>query len=895
MPRCVPQAVCLVALCAIALQAEAKNRSKEVAALFDAIRKGDAATVRRLVTRDESLVKARNEKRWDKPTTLHAALRSDETRKVLLSLGADPNARDGRGQPVMHRLRYLKTPAPMDQLIKAGGDINARDKFGCTLLHYAVSDHRQHKAARWAIERGADVNAASNLGLTPLHVLPAKWLIDAGADVNARDWRGRTPLFFAGATVTPLLLKKGAKLNVADYRGWTPLHQAALRGDAGQVALLLKSGVAVNATDDEGWTSLHVAVRHDRKRVAPALLASGADPNLPNRRGWTPLTEARLRGRKAILDLLGAHKGRPAPVKNPARLTPPSMPADKVRLGKLTPERPTLICLGFKWSISGDANRNASCAVAYRKKGVARWTDFFPGLRLGGEVTGSGYTTPHMFAGSVLDLKPGTAYEIKLTVTDPDGVEGRAERVLSLQTRSEPRPFAAGRKLHVYAKEHKGARQQPAFGDIQSAYDQSKPGDTILVHAGNHHKDLIINRKATPDRPITIRGAGDGEARIQGQGNDIVNLDGSAHHIFEDLTLYDADHAFLARGETIGFTARRCKIVQCKRAFFAISNRNKDFLVTDCDMTGPVGDWHPRIAGKSQGVWLGGQGHVVQFCRIAKYWDGLSITGGVDKDPGRRNCAIDFYNNRLAEFRDDAIEMDYGVHNIRVFRNLIRNTFMGISTQPLQGGPGYIFRNVVYATTRSPLKLNQKPAGLFIFHNTLIGGRGAGSLSKGFQNSLVHNNLFVGKQGEWTIAGGTSTVSTDVDFNGHRFYPHPRKPKRGWRIHWSRCHPWFKPAGAGISSEGTARDLAGFARITPGRLERHGITVDYDAFVKCPPPSPAENQHDESPIDLRLRTGSRAMDMGKPLPYFSDGSTGKAPDLGAYELGAAVPHYGPRK
>ena len=33
---------------------------------------------------------------------------------------------------------------------------------------------------------------------------------------------------------------------------------------------------------------------------------------------------------------------------------------------------------------------------------------------------------------------------------------------------------------------------------------------------------------------------------------------------------------------------------------------------------------------------------------------------------------------------------------------------------------------------------------------------------------------------------------------------------------------------------------------------------------------------------------------GNPLPGFNDGFAGKGPDLGAYELGQELPHYGPR-
>jgi len=37
------------------------------------------------------------------------------------------------------------------------------------------------------------------------------------------------------------------------------------------------------------------------------------------------------------------------------------------------------------------------------------------------------------------------------------------------------------------------------------------------------------------------------------------------------------------------------------------------------------------------------------------------------------------------------------------------------------------------------------------------------------------------------------------------------------------------------------------------------------------------------------------VDAGTRLPNINDDHLGAAPDLGAYELGAPVPHYGPRE
>jgi len=44
-----------------------------------------------------------------------------------------------------------------------------------------------------------------------------------------------------------------------------------------------------------------------------------------------------------------------------------------------------------------------------------------------------------------------------------------------------------------------------------------------------------------------------------------------------------------------------------------------------------------------------------------------------------------------------------------------------------------------------------------------------------------------------------------------------------------------------------------------------------------------------------LKTNAKAVDAGVRLPTVNDHFTGKAPDLGALEIGHPVPIYGPRQ
>ena len=121
----------------------------------------------------------------------------------------------------------------------------------------------------------------------------------------------------------------------------------------------------------------------------------------------------------------------------------PALGADRVTAKELYAEPPTLISLGFEWQIDGDDNHNATVAVSYRKKGSQPWKQGLPLLRLDHEqITENAfhYTTPNMFAGSIFDLEPDTEYECRFVLSDPDGVEGKAENVVIVRTRFEPKP-----------------------------------------------------------------------------------------------------------------------------------------------------------------------------------------------------------------------------------------------------------------------------------------------------------------------------------------------------------------------------------------------------------------------------------------------------------------------
>jgi len=470
--------------------------------------------------------------------------------------------------------------------------------------------------------------------------------------------------------------------------------------------------------------------------------------------------------------------------------------------GEFTVEPPTLVSLGFDWKIGGDDNRNAQVDVSYRKKGDAAWKKGLPLLRLQREWVNGGppqandnpllprypfdWIVPNMFSGSVLNLEPGAEYECRFVLSDPDGVSGEAIKSVTVRTRKEPAPAADGKTYHVYPVDWKGPKQEPAFTGLMSAYYMNtshydyenawparvKPGDVILVHAGLYAGDRFhymngaarpgylalgnlfdgtyyLTASGTPDRPIVIKGAGDGEAIFDGDGaQNLFNLMAANYNYFEGLTIRNTNVAFLTGIKDItgssGFTLKRSDIYNVGRAVQDDWSGSKNYYIADNTFIGRhdpdrMMSWtgalwekfpgFPELLTSEYAIKVYGQGHVVAYNYLAHWHDAIDVAtygnpdGAPDPIPDRLPVSIDFYGNDMFNMGDNCIESDGGAHNIRVFRNRCFNAAsQALSAQPMYGGPVYFYQNLVYnAPASGSLKFVATPAGVLVYQNTFIG------------------------------------------------------------------------------------------------------------------------------------------------------------------------------
>ena len=369
---------------------------------------------------------------------------------------------------------------------------------------------------------------------------------------------------------------------------------------------------------------------------------------------------------------------------------------------------------------------------------------------------------------------------------------------------------------------------------------------------------MSLTLKGTTEKPITIKAAGDGEVIFDGDGNArLFDVMASSYHIFEGLTFRNTDVAIFAGQKevlgAVGLTVKNCRFENVGFGVWTEYAGSSDFYIADnlflgrddrfrlVGWTGPLwasaGPYGSHLLKSYYAVKVYGPGHVIAHNSIAYFHDAIAIStyGTPEQDPDRRASSIDIYNNDIHMLGDDFVETDGGVHNIRVFNNRgVNAAHGGYSAQPVFGGPVYFIRNILYHVPSGvAFKFSAKPAGLFVYHNTIIGEHIVGDPSA---NMHFRNNLFLGRdtpgRGILRLANATdvsartttATGPTEASKDQYSFLG----PKPGQRLYEPKDEDWQ-----------TFATLADFAAATG--QETHGIEVDFDIFEKADSSRPRQS------------------------------------------------------
>ncbi len=539
--------------------------------------------------------------------------------------------------------------------------------------------------------------------------------------------------------------------------------------------------------------------------------------------------------------------------------------------------RATYEHLGVRWPIEGDADRDGRVTLRYRVQGAAEWRQALPPVRTHTDLVGEGNDRPdNRWAGSVFWLTPGRTYEMELSLTDPDG--GSTTRLVTGTTRI-PMTAAPDARVRLVVPGEGGGIGTPEdpFRGIQAAADAAEPGDLFGVGPGRYRPFQLLE-SGEPGRPIVFRGPDGRTAVVDGGGTDrgIVTLGEYnrpiSHVMVERLVLENGRWGIDAQ-HSRDITVRHLVVRDVDDGYVNRRGDGREANQTVCDSAfyGRRG-WPGEGIPPERAVDVRGDGNVVCHNFITGFGDGASLQPFTGPSWGN-----DVYGNDITHIVDDPIEIDYNQANVRVWGNRVTNGRMGISLAPSYGGPAYVFRNVFFNVESSAYKMNREPAGLVIAHNTSL-KRGNGTSSpRNWQNTWLRNNFLFGTRYIFEEYGLAPGSVDDWDYDALA-----REPECGGDM--PPCFKWNNVR------YGTLDDL----RAGVG-IETHGVVGGRDDLMNAPLPNAYETPVPPDGYDLRLRPGVPEANAGDVIPNLNDPwVTDGRPDIGAYEWGAPLPHYGPR-
>ncbi len=249
---------------------------------------------------------------------------------MLIVNGANLGAADNKGRTVLMTAAWTNQWHILNMLISKGADVNAKDLRKRNVLHNLAAD----PLPAWGdsvidllLQQRVDIDGdevgekgQDGLGRSPLHwacatgKLPlAEKLLNRTncpkAKIDATEMRGKTALHIAAAhdrdDIVQMLLDNHANVNARSDGGWTPLHNACEKGCNAIVEILIAKGAEINAKLLNGMTPLHVAAQEGHVEVVERLLkCKDIKRTARDTFGSTAFLRAAQRKKKKIVHLL---------------------------------------------------------------------------------------------------------------------------------------------------------------------------------------------------------------------------------------------------------------------------------------------------------------------------------------------------------------------------------------------------------------------------------------------------------------------------------------------------------------------------------------------------------------------------------------------------------------
>ncbi len=395
--------------------------------------------------------------------------------------------------------------------------------------------------------------------------------------------------------------------------------------------------------------------------------------------------------------------------------------------------------------------RRDGLAVSYRKKGD-RWLRAFPPVYV---------KEDGMYRGSIVHLNEDTPYELRIAAANG----------------------------HVLAQQ-----------DFRTWSSEIPIAKTIVLDETNFGGRLSVKESGSADGWIKIT-AKKGFVLRNDRTGPLIELDNVKYVILEGLTLRGGlkeaisirkcDHVRVVNCDIAGWGRIGVQRFDRDGKFYTASGRAINWdsailvsksvgtVVERCYIHDPVSranSWYYSHPAGPQAIGMDKpRSTVVRYNDFIgsdqhRWNDAIEGAGNYHIDGGFNRDA-DIYGNLMCFANDDALEIDGGQTNVRVFLNKFEGCLCGVSIQGCMSGPSYVFRNLLVnmgderglagQTIKTSSHANGPSAVSFIFNNTCYGKSSDLNLPHNLR-IVAKNNIFAGRR---AIAGRTRSPQSDCDYN----------------------------------------------------------------------------------------------------------------------------------
>lgn len=507
---------------------------------------------------------------------------------------------------------------------------------------------------------------------------------------------------------------------------------------------------------------------------------------------------------------------------------------------------PTFHCISIYWSpAQGDANRQVS--VKFKEAGLKEWRDGFPLRYHPVETT----ECKADYRGSIVNLNPGTTYDIMLAL---DGTDLKTE--CRGATWSETFPVRS--TVRVTDRTTTLTVNQSGSPDAYVLFD----GTGCTIDTGNNADvGIAVDASYVILRGFTIKNVKEHGIRLF-----------SGHHI----VIENCDISKWGSEDEKGWG---------KDYQACVYSNNKDLaavVIQRCKMHHPTWDtnsWaekhgestHPS-GPQTVAFWNSEGNHVFRYNECWSDFDhyyndgmGAGSNGSYRGFPGADS---DIYGNYIANCWDDGIEAEGGGQNVRIWNNYIENVLIPIANAATSIGPLYVWRNVSGRSYSPPGSSWDMTHGPFVKMGFADGEKWMTGTMYFFNNTIFQKD----NQGASGLGGGSRIIKFCTSRNN---ILHVR-PEDKYSIAVSNTH------------EGNDFDYDLISAACPPNQEQHGMKG-------IPQYLTGAGFNTESRTGMfQLAPNSMGVDAGVVIPNFCEMVNGNRPDLGAHESGSGEMRFGIR-